>query len=82
MFLFLSFIEIEIDIFWFLRDFLAEETGYYFDILKYFSYFARSVFGSLYYTFSLFSRCDGFGENLFCFSNDGFFWCEGEWTGE
>jgi len=77
----LSFIEIEIVILGLAFCFFEEEFVYYFDILKYFYYFSRSVFDYFSPIFYLFSRREGLGKNLFCLIEDDFLRLEGECSG-
>ncbi len=78
----LSLKEREIEILGALITFLAELKGSYLDILKYFYYFDLSVLDSLWSRFSLFSRWEGFGENLAFFKTEPFLLLEGECIGE
>ena len=82
MFFLSSFKEIEIEILGALFGFFAELEGSYFEILKYFYSFVLSVLDSFWSIFSLFSRWEGFGENLVCFRAEPFRLLEGECIGE
>ncbi len=77
-----SFKEIEIEILGGLFAFLAELEGSYLGILKYFYSFVLSVLDSFWSRFYLFSRWDGFGENLVCFKAEPFRLFDGECIGE